>query len=65
MPFRLGIVEILLILVIIFMIFGAGKLPQFFEMVGKGVQALSGRKKNTETEEVKTPKRTRKGSGKS
>jgi TatA/E family protein of Tat protein translocase len=65
MPFRLGIIEIILILVIFFIIFGAGRLPQLFEMVGKGVRALSGRKKSEETEEVKTTKRTRKGSGKS
>ncbi len=65
MPFRLGIIEIILILVIFFIIFGAGKLPQLFEMVGKGVRALSGRKKNTETEEVKTAKKAKKRSGKS
>ena len=53
MPFKLGIVEIALILVIIFIIFGAGRLPQLFEMVGKGVRALSGKKK----EEVEVEKK--------
>jgi len=64
MPFRLGPVEIILILVIIFIIFGAGRLPQLFEMFGKGVRALTGRKKSEETEEVKTTKKARKGSAK-
>ncbi len=62
MPFRLGPIEIIIILVIIFIIFGAGKLPQLFEMVGKGVRALTGRKKSEETEEVKTTKKTKKRS---
>jgi sec-independent protein translocase protein TatA len=65
MPFRLGIIEIVLILVIIFIIFGAGRLPQLFEMMGKGVRALSGRKKSEESEEVKTTKKAKKRSGKS
>lgn len=42
MPFKVGIVEIILILVIIFIIFGAGKLPQILESVGKGVRSLRG-----------------------
>jgi sec-independent protein translocase protein TatA len=42
MPFRLGIVEIILILVIVLIIFGAGKLPQIFEFVGKGVRSFRG-----------------------
>ena len=53
MPFRLGIIEIILILVIIFIIFGAGKLPQLFDMFVKGARSLSGRKKSEETKEVK------------
>ena len=32
---KLGAVEIIIILVIVFIIFGAGKLPQLFEMFGK------------------------------
>ena len=53
MPFKLGIVEIALILVIIFIIFGAGKLPQIFEMIGKGVRSLTGGRKKEEEVEVK------------
>ena len=61
MPFRLGPVEIILILVIILIIFGAGRLPQLFEMFGKGVRALSGRKKGEGDEEVKTTKKQKEG----
>jgi len=41
-----GPLEIILILVIILIIFGAGKLPQIFEMAGKGLRALRGGKKS-------------------
>ncbi len=36
MPFNLGPVELLLILVIVAMLFGVGKLPEVFGAVGKG-----------------------------
>ena len=65
MPFRLGPVEIILILVIILIIFGAGRLPQLFEMFSKGVRALSGRKRGVEDEEVKTTKKVKRRSAKS
>ncbi len=48
MPFKIGPIEIALILLIIFIIFGAGKLPQLFEVFGKGVRAFSGGKKGEE-----------------
>ena len=54
---RLGPLEIGLIIVIILMIFGAGKLPQFFGMVGKGVRSLSGGKKGGKEVEVKKKKK--------
>jgi sec-independent protein translocase protein TatA len=50
MPFRLGWIEIVLILVIIFVIFGAGKLPQLFEFMGRGVRSLRPGKKAEEGE---------------
>jgi sec-independent protein translocase protein TatA len=53
MPFKLGIVEIALILVVIFIIFGAGRLPQLFEMIGKGVRSLTGGRKKEEEVGVK------------
>ena len=55
-----GIIEIILILVIVFIIFGAGKLPQVFEFFGKRVRALKGKKKSGEADEVKTATRSRK-----
>lgn len=36
----LGIGELLLILVIVFVVFGAGKLPQVMGDIGKGVKSL-------------------------
>lgn len=44
----LGFSELLLILVIVFVIFGAGKLPQVMKDLGKGVRGL---KKGLEEEE--------------
>lgn len=58
MPFRLGLIEVILILVIIFIIFGAGKLPQIGEAVGNGIRSFR-REKSGEGEEEKTV--TRKG----
>ena len=47
-----GPLEIILILVIILIIFGAGKLPQIFEAAGKGLRALRGGKKSGDDEEA-------------
>ena len=47
-----GPLEIILILVIILIIFGAGKLPQIFEAAGKGLRALRGGKKSEGDEEA-------------
>ncbi|MEE8193963.1 MAG: twin-arginine translocase TatA/TatE family subunit [Dehalococcoidales bacterium] len=58
MPFRLGPVEIILILVIIFVIFGAGRLPQLFEMVGRGVRSF--RRGKSGNEGGQTTRRTKK-----
>lgn len=38
MPFNLGPLELTLILVIVAMLFGVGKLPEVFGAVGKGVK---------------------------
>ena len=40
MPFKLGPLELVLILVIVFIIFGAGKLPQIFGSVGKAMRSF-------------------------
>ena len=46
----LGITELLLILVIVFVLFGAGKLPQVMGDIGKGIKGL---KKGLKEEEKK------------
>jgi sec-independent protein translocase protein TatA len=38
MPFNIGWVELTLILVIVAMLFGVGKLPDVFGAVGKGIK---------------------------
>jgi sec-independent protein translocase protein TatA len=38
MPFNIGWVELTLILVIVTMLFGVGKLPEVFGSVGKGIK---------------------------
>ncbi len=64
MPFRLGPVEIILILVIFFIIFGAGRLPQVGEAIGKGLRFLRGgkgkEKDKDKEEEMRTTGRSKK-----
>jgi len=59
-----GPLEIGLILVIILIVFGAGKLPQIFEMTGKGLRSLRGKKAEEieEAEGTEAAKKTRKKS---
>jgi sec-independent protein translocase protein TatA len=40
MPFRMGLWEIKLILLIILIVFGVGKLPQVSSALGKGIRAF-------------------------
>lgn len=40
MSFRMGPLEIGIILVIIFIVFGVGKLPQVSEAIGRGLSSL-------------------------
>ncbi|MCL2150098.1 MAG: twin-arginine translocase TatA/TatE family subunit, partial [Dehalococcoidia bacterium] len=40
MPFKLGPLEIVLILVVILVIFGVGKLPQVGSALGKSIRAF-------------------------
>lgn len=60
MPFRMGPLEIIIILVIVLLIFGVGKLPQVGDALGKGIRAFrkgqSGEEeeKGKETEEAPT-----------
>ena len=62
MPFRIGPWEIALILVIILIIFGVGKLPQVGGAIGKGMRAFRkgqrGEDDEEEEEEKPKPKKT-------
>jgi len=53
MPFRLGPWEIGLILVIILIVFGVGKLPQIGGAIGKGLRAFRKAQSGEEEEEEK------------
>jgi len=62
MSFRLGPLEIIIILVIVLLVFGVGKLPQVGEAIGKGIRSFrkgqSGEdeEKEKEKEKVEAPK---------
>lgn len=59
MPFRMGGWEIVLILVIILIVFGVGKLPQVGGAIGKGLRAFKKAQSGEEEEEEKSiPKET-------
>ena len=61
MPFRIGPWEIGLILVIILIVFGVGKLPQVGEALGKGIRSFrKGQQGEVEEPTKKTVKRTSK-----
>ena len=55
MPFRMGPWEIGLIVIIILIVFGVGKLPQVGGAIGKGLRAF--RKGQAGEEEEKEPRR--------
>lgn len=52
MPFKMGIWEIALILVIILIVFGVGKLPQVSSALGKGLRSFKKGQAGEEEEEV-------------
>ncbi len=59
MPFRIGPWEIALVLVIILIVFGVGKLPQVGGAMGKGLRAFKKGQRgedNEEEEEEEKPK---------
>ncbi len=60
MPFNLGWPEILIILVIVLVIFGAGKLPSIGNALGKSIKEF--RKARTEDDEENKGKTTAKSS---
>ena len=51
MPFRIGPWEIALILVIILIVFGVGKLPQIGGAIGKGMRSFQKGRRGEELEE--------------
>jgi len=67
MPFRVGPWEIGLIVLVILIVFGVGKLPQVGGAVGRGLRAFrKGQSGEEDEEEEETPpkKRTRKRASK-
>jgi sec-independent protein translocase protein TatA len=68
MPFRMGPWEIGLIVLIILIVFGVGKLPQVGGAIGKGLRAFKKGQAGEDEEEVTSPepkKTTRKKAVKS
>jgi sec-independent protein translocase protein TatA len=60
MPFKLGPLEIGLILVIILVVFGVGKLPQVGAAIGKSIRAFKEGQTGEDEEEAKGKKVTKK-----
>jgi sec-independent protein translocase protein TatA len=56
---KLGIWEIVLILVIILIIFGVGKLPQVGNAIGKGIRSFKRGQSGEDEEEVEEPVKKR------
>ncbi len=57
MPFRFGPWEIALVLVIILIVFGVGKLPQVGGALGKGIRSFRRGQSGEDEEEEEKPKR--------
>ena len=64
MPFRIGPWEIALVLVIIMIVFGVGKLPQVGGAIGKGMRSFRKGQAGEEEEEEEEPKPKKKASKK-
>ena len=54
MPFRIGPWEIALILLIILIVLGVGKLPQPFGAIGKGIRAFKRAERGEDEDEEET-----------
>jgi len=54
---RLGLPEIIIILVVILIVFGVGKLPQVGGAIGKGMRAFRKGQAGEEEEEEEIPKK--------
>lgn len=55
MPFRVGPTELIIVLVIIMMIFGVGKLPQVGQTLGKAIREFRKSQNEDEEAEASTP----------
>lgn len=64
MPFRMGPLEIGLIIVIILIVFGVGKLPQVGGAIGKGMRAFRRGQQGEDDEEEEEPKSKKKATKK-
>ena len=53
--FGLGVPELIIILVIIFVIFGAGKLPEIGGAIGKGIKSFKKANKDADSIDVTQP----------
>lgn len=53
LPFNFGPVELILILIIVAMLFGVGKLPEVFGAVGKGIREFR-KESGIETKKTQT-----------
>jgi sec-independent protein translocase protein TatA len=53
--FGLGVPELIIILVIIFVIFGAGKLPEIGGAIGKGIKSFKKATKDADAIDVASP----------
>jgi sec-independent protein translocase protein TatA len=53
--FGLGVPELIIILVIIFVIFGAGKLPEIGGAIGKGIKSFKKATKDADAIDVTSP----------
>ncbi|MBN1176844.1 MAG: twin-arginine translocase TatA/TatE family subunit [Dehalococcoidales bacterium] len=58
MPFKMGPWEIALILVIILIVFGVGKLPQVGSAIGKGIRSFKKSSAGEDEEEEEKDKQT-------
>ena len=64
MPFRMGPLEIGLIIVIILIVFGVGKLPQVGGAIGKGMRAFRKGQQGEDEDEEEEPKPKKKATKK-
>lgn len=64
MPFRMGPWEIALILVIILIVFGVGKLPQIGGAIGKGMRSFQKGRRGEDAEEQEEAPETKKSARK-